>query len=262
MSRARDTNTIHVVADDLDQAVEDLTREWSIDRRARWAIDTGTPTTNALEVEHHRSAPLTIRKALRLARLEAQRQATEAAIPPDRTEELRTAEIRLAALQRSRRDLQTGRGRYAETPEGEAASGLNTARSRRREAARLADTVDSRRMRRRWRHEAKEWADREAKAQKAYDDIVVPEATRVDHRIAETDDQIKEFSQLQEDRTNWLRQHPEAAARLDAIDRGLNPLRDMPEIHRELSSLHTPRHKPELHRDLDHGPDLGIDLGM
>ncbi len=46
-SRARQHTTIHTVADDLEQAVEDLARDWSQDRRPRWAIDTGTPTTRA-----------------------------------------------------------------------------------------------------------------------------------------------------------------------------------------------------------------------
>ena len=46
-SRARQHTTIHLVADDLDQAVEDLIRDWTTDRRARWAIDSGTPTTHA-----------------------------------------------------------------------------------------------------------------------------------------------------------------------------------------------------------------------
>ncbi len=76
MSRAREANTVHVVAEDLDQAVEVLTREWSVDRRARWAIDSGTPATHPLDVERTQAAPATIRDALRLARLEAQRQAT------------------------------------------------------------------------------------------------------------------------------------------------------------------------------------------
>ena len=101
MSRARETNTVHVVADDLDQAVEDLTRDWSVDRRARWAIDSGTPATHPLDVERHQAAPATIREALRLARLEAQRQATAAAIPPDRAPETpsrRDPPRRLAAV--------------------------------------------------------------------------------------------------------------------------------------------------------------------
>ena len=51
MSRARQHTTIHVVADDLDQAVEDLQRDWAHEHRPRWAIDTGTPDTHPLQVE-------------------------------------------------------------------------------------------------------------------------------------------------------------------------------------------------------------------
>jgi hypothetical protein len=46
-SRARLHTTINIVADNLDQAADGLTREWSQERRPRWAIDTGTPTTHA-----------------------------------------------------------------------------------------------------------------------------------------------------------------------------------------------------------------------
>jgi hypothetical protein len=203
-----------------------------------------------------------MRSSLRLARLEVQRQATEATIPPDRTEELRAAEIRLASLQRSRRDLETGRGRYADTAQGEAARNLHTALNRRREAERFAEAADSRRTRRHWRHDAKEWADREVKAQRTYDDVVVPEEARLDHQIHEMDDRVQELRQLQEDHSSWLREHPEATARLQSIDRELNPLSDIPEIHHELRCLLPPRPGPELHRGIDHGPDLGIDIGL
>jgi hypothetical protein len=43
MSRARTSTTVHVIADDINQAAEDLSREWGHDTRSRWAIDTGTP---------------------------------------------------------------------------------------------------------------------------------------------------------------------------------------------------------------------------
>jgi hypothetical protein len=158
--------------------------------------------------------------------------------------------------------LEVGRGRYADTAQGEAARDLNTARNRRREAERFAETSDTRRTRRHWRHDAKEWADREVKAQTAYDEVVVPEATRLDHHIDEMDDHMKELRQLQADRTSWLREHPEVASRLDAIEGELNPLSDMPTIHQELSRLLTRRRGPELHRGIDHGPDLGIDIGL
>ena len=39
MSRAREATPVYVAADDLDQAVEDLTAEWSVNRRQRWTLD-------------------------------------------------------------------------------------------------------------------------------------------------------------------------------------------------------------------------------
>src|SRR4051812_27948497 len=43
LSRARAGSHSWVVAEDLNQAKEDLTREWSNDTRARWVIDTTVP---------------------------------------------------------------------------------------------------------------------------------------------------------------------------------------------------------------------------
>ena len=43
MSRARASAQVHVVADNIGQAVEDLDWDWSRERRQFWAIDTGTP---------------------------------------------------------------------------------------------------------------------------------------------------------------------------------------------------------------------------
>jgi conjugative relaxase-like TrwC/TraI family protein len=44
MSRARTTTQVHAVADDLDQARDDLTRDWTTERRDRWIHDTDRPT--------------------------------------------------------------------------------------------------------------------------------------------------------------------------------------------------------------------------
>jgi conjugative relaxase-like TrwC/TraI family protein len=51
MSRARHLSTAWVVADDLDQAAEDLGRDWTTRRTPTWAIDTGisTPPRNTDE---------------------------------------------------------------------------------------------------------------------------------------------------------------------------------------------------------------------
>ncbi len=79
MSRARASATVHVVADDIGQAVEDLSRDWGRERRPLWAIDTGTPEAGAgrhpLEVELDKEAPSALRAVLGRARLKAERAA-------------------------------------------------------------------------------------------------------------------------------------------------------------------------------------------
>lgn len=43
MSRAKRSSTAHVAAEVLDQAVEDLNRDWVARLTPTWAIDTGPP---------------------------------------------------------------------------------------------------------------------------------------------------------------------------------------------------------------------------
>lgn len=43
MSRVSGTSHAYVAADDLDQAVRNLTVEWSADRRQRWVLDVDEP---------------------------------------------------------------------------------------------------------------------------------------------------------------------------------------------------------------------------
>ena len=88
MSRARHTAHVHAVADKVDQAVEDLTWDWSREKRQAWAIDTGTPETQArhpLEIEADTQAPGKLRAVLSRARLKAERAAlaTAASDQPD-----------------------------------------------------------------------------------------------------------------------------------------------------------------------------------
>ncbi|MGH9267991.1 MAG: hypothetical protein ACRD0D_07425 [Acidimicrobiales bacterium] len=115
MSRARRHTTVHVVADDLDQAREDLTRDWAHERRSRWAIDSGTPATQPLDVERHPGVPAPMRAALRRARLEAERRAVLGAVPPDVRPELWQVNRELQAAKDDRRDVEVGRGRYTDT---------------------------------------------------------------------------------------------------------------------------------------------------
>jgi hypothetical protein len=78
MSRARQASHVHVVADNPDQAVEDLVRDWSSERRQTWAIDTGRPDAGAkgpLAVEVDPAAPAALRATLGRGRLKAERDA-------------------------------------------------------------------------------------------------------------------------------------------------------------------------------------------
>jgi ATP-dependent exoDNAse (exonuclease V) alpha subunit len=78
MSRARDAAHVHAVADNVYQAVEDLTWDWSREKRQAWAIDTGTPETqrrHPIEIEADKQAPAKLRAVLGRARLKAERAA-------------------------------------------------------------------------------------------------------------------------------------------------------------------------------------------
>lgn len=131
MSRARLRSTAYVVADDLDQAVEDLRRDWSSERRQAWAIDTGTPAAEPSPAEH-------------LAALQAKRAALAATLPHDPLIEIVAANAELTRLRQRRRDLDTGRGIWAATPVGEAAQRRAEAGSRRRQAELIASGSGSR----------------------------------------------------------------------------------------------------------------------
>jgi conjugative relaxase-like TrwC/TraI family protein len=78
MSRARHTAHVHAVADNVYQAVEDLTWDWSREHRQTWAIDTGTPETRGrhpVEIEADKQTPGKLRAVLSRARLKAERAA-------------------------------------------------------------------------------------------------------------------------------------------------------------------------------------------
>ncbi|HTT90882.1 MAG TPA: hypothetical protein VMF65_15115, partial [Acidimicrobiales bacterium] len=85
MSRARNSATVHVIADNIGQAVEDLSWDWGRERRQFWAIDTGTPDTpvgrHPLETELDKQVPADLRAVLWRARLKAERSAVVSLAP-------------------------------------------------------------------------------------------------------------------------------------------------------------------------------------
>lgn len=79
MSRARGTSHVYAAADDFDQAVDDLTIEWSGDRRQRWVLDVDERATD--EKERRPSFARLTDAALRLARLRSERDAIQTVAP-------------------------------------------------------------------------------------------------------------------------------------------------------------------------------------
>jgi hypothetical protein len=101
MSRARHSSHVHLVADSHDQAVEDVIRDWSTERRQRWAIDTGrpeAPATGPIAVEADPGAPLQLRATLGRGRLTAERDALLATLRAEPPTEPQAALQRLKHL--------------------------------------------------------------------------------------------------------------------------------------------------------------------
>lgn len=158
MSRAWDRSTVYVVADDREQAVEDLVRERSAERRPAWVIDSGTPLTDPGAVLASLRVTKPMRDALRRGRLGAERAAIAAVNPPDPSAEIRTVEKELARVRRQREDLAAGKGRYADGPVGHAVWELSQAEMNIGRVERDLDRSDaSRKDRRRSRAELGGW---------------------------------------------------------------------------------------------------------
>lgn len=201
-----------------------------------------------------------MRAALRHARLEAERRAVAAAIAPDPGPELAKVDRQLAELRRDRTDLLTGRGRYAGTPEGDAARQLS-ARRQFEQAKGQAETSDSWRDRRHWRREAVYWVDQKSAAERTYAEIVHPEVNHLDQAIGHVEGRREELQTAGRERTAWLANHPEAARRLRSLDRELNPLPELPEVIRDLGRTQM----TNLHRDAGirmPGRDLGVEIDL
>jgi len=265
MSRAKDRSTVYVVADDAEQAREDLVREWSAERRPAWVIDSGTPATDPAAVEASQRVARPMRDALRRGRLAAERAAIAAVIPPDPSAELRTVEKDLRRIHRQREDLAAGTGRYADRPIGRAVWELGQAEMN---VARLKRDLDrsnaSRRDRRRSRAELEEWQERHRAVSRAVAATAAPEAARLDAEEDRLTGRLPELREQQANHRDWVAEHPEAARRLDglsteiqALDERLQRGRGVPTRGRGLGRPGSWTPPPPARER-----DLGIDLGL
>jgi hypothetical protein len=257
MSRAVDRNTVYAVADDLDQARADLVQDWSVERRQRWAIDTGTPTTHVAELEHDPGVPTRLQSVIREARLRSERDAVAAAIPPDVSVDLRTAHHRLGRLYDQRDGLERGSGGYLYSPEGRPGLAVQALRSNLADAERRgADRGLGRTRRREARREAEMLRPRLEAAVEHWNETIGPKHGRITREIDDLVNEVGYLDVATRERRAWLARHPEALPRLERLDAELAALRPSPPIERPIAvGLEAPSY--DLSRHLD-GPELGL----
>jgi hypothetical protein len=238
MSRARGPSIVHAVADDLDQAIEDITHDWSLDRNQQWITRTATTVGVDPAIQTLSEDPYA-----RRARLLAELETLERHAPPDVTAELAAARANLDRIRRSRDDLVRGAGRWHHTPAGRASRDLDQARRQRQHAEHWLDLPHiARRERHRWRRVAQSAARSAARAQRDWIAYGQPAVDQLDRRITRAEHRVAELETDARFRLRWLAQHPELDRRLQHAQRELRRL-DHPmgvELEERLESLLQP----------------------
>ncbi|MGH9212494.1 MAG: MobF family relaxase [Acidimicrobiales bacterium] len=242
MSRARHHTTVHAVADNLDQAIEDITDDWSTDRDQPWL----TPTTAV--GQDPRTQPLPAEPPARREEIIAELARLNDGAPPDVARDLAAARARFRHLEQDRADLDAGAGRWRDTPQGQAVRAVADAHRRlatardRVEGARLLD-----RRRAQTAVQQAEQALADVHQQRAA--IVRPAARALDQDITNTERQISSYEPDDRRRRHWLDQHPDRARRIHQLERELLRIDD-PDRARLLDHLDQKpaagRHEPGI----------------
>ncbi len=220
MSRARGPSIVHAVADSLDQAIEDITYDWSLQCNQRWISRTAQPGIDpALRL-------LLTDPAAKRARLVAELSALDRLGPPSVRADFTAALKDLDRLRRSRQDLDRGTGRWAHTPAGRAARELDQARQERRTAERRAQLAVARREGHQWRRLVRVAASAEARAQQDWITHTAPVAERLDRRITAAEHRVADLESQAAFHSRWLAEHPHHARRVEHVQRELQRLDD------------------------------------
>ena len=202
MSRARSGTHAWVVADHLDQAIEDLRDDWTDQKRPRWAIDTGLPDPNTARRDDLTALP-DVQRATVVALAAAQYRHTADQLAGLRPPDLRaaidgTTGVLEQAFQ-ARADLASGAGLYHDSEAGGAVRDLTQARDHRQRAQHVAEHGDRRRDRHSAARKAHYWAAREADAEARWHTYVIPEAARLDNQIARHQRSLDRLNERQHD---------------------------------------------------------------
>ena len=203
MSRARTASDVWVVADDLDQAVDDLHTDWSTQKRPVWAIDTGLPDTTSTTREELAALPDDQKArimSLAAARCQLTAQGLDGVHGSDLAPAIHDLTTTLDQTRQAKADLAAGTGSYHDTDAGLALRDLREARARLQQATHLAEKGDRRRDRRTAAHEAERWANAAADAQRRCNDYVALEAARLDNQLLRHQEALDRLQRRQDDR--------------------------------------------------------------
>jgi conjugative relaxase-like TrwC/TraI family protein len=255
LSRATHHTTIHIAADDLDQALNDLKHDLADNRADQWITTRATPGLDPLHTntETRRSPARTTGRDRSAERSQAGWPAQQQPEPRDAQDDVRQladAHRRLAQLDRRRVHLTAGTGPYEHTDIERAAQQLHQLDSD------LAAAQRNPSKDRPWRRYARRRdleAIIEARAQAAerWRQVSGPEAARLDQAIAATEHQVNSLEEVvhMRDRT-WRRGRPLTADErtgkriradlLDEIER-LQPDPTADGISRQLDAPGNPR---------------------
>jgi hypothetical protein len=203
MSRARAASHVYVTAGDLPEAVERLAWDWAQERRQEWITDQA-------------------RVAELVAAIRGERDRLLAAIPPDATDRLSRLRADQADLERGLVDLQTGAGRWADTPVGAAHEALWQARRAHDDALRRAQEPRQGVLARRHdRQIAEVTAGALEEADTAWQQVIGPHAHRLMAERARLSGQVEQLETARAARAEYLDRHPEVVARICELNQAL-----------------------------------------
>jgi conjugative relaxase-like TrwC/TraI family protein len=278
MSRAREGSHVYVVADDLDQAREDLHRSWETERRWTWAIDTGTPEIGGAEPTPNRQAgsqpDIADPASVRLHALRAEKAALAASIPSEPVAELQRAQMDLRSATSALEHLQRDHGHRSGGELGEETWKLIQARQDRVASEQTAANKSLPRLMRRSAHRnAGDWGPVIETLEKKVDRLYTAEERRLTAALEKARDNVTSVENKMTDRERWFDEHPDVPGRLravsgeiDRIDSSAN--RDRKEVLVELnpdrdrsptvSRDHSHSHSRDDDRDRGYGGGFGM----
>lgn len=249
MSRARERSMVYTVADSLEQAVEDLRRDWTMERRPTWVIDARPfPVDARLAGEREKS------------RIEAERRAASTVRPPDPSAQIRELEQQRRKITERRRDLYARPDLYADHPIRRAlAERRRIEATVRRLEHNLSEGRGSRLQRRAWTKEADRWRQRHTEVLHELDGLRDAEEATLDVLDGEIVAKLRPLLAQRLTFEAWIENQVGARQPLRTMDRPRDtnrPLRASAPTPDRVRGAH--RDDPTRGRDIGPGLDLGI----